>query len=72
MTVNLKTTEQVRDEIKEYDRCPKEVTSALLMYLDNVENMLETDDFLPGMDVQWNATIELFVDVIRAAHFELV
>ena len=72
MTRQFKTTEEVREHVAQFDHCPKEVTSALFMYLDNVEHMLETDDnFLPGRLVTWNQAVGLFIDLIVATHYDL-
>ncbi len=45
---------------------------ALFMYLENVEDQLGSDDFLPGQDTSWNTAVSLFIDVIRAQHYDQV
>lgn len=43
---------------------PNELMKLFQIYLDEAKDQLESDDFLPGLDVTYTAARELFGDVV--------
>lgn len=57
-----KLREQLIDQAAESD-----YVDMVMLYMEGVEDQLESDNFLPGLDVTWDATCELLIDIARAA-----
>lgn len=62
------TFDEFKERLSEYPKCPDALKEGILFYMENVEDQLESNEFLPGLDVTWTAACALLEDIVMVAH----